>query len=674
MWETLKGFIPHVASENHSKTQVAAAPPSASSTHLVTKSKHRSDLKNIGKREPPLLAQALRDFLATSPDSVKRLVDQSFQTAGHLLDDETVPAYLVNPMCLGCPIVGASVGFTSLTGYSREDLLGKNPHVLLEGVPEISVSKSGQKNVEDFFRMCRQVGVTRMSEISVVQPHKRPDGSTFVSLTMYGMSMMQDLPYVICVPSWLCEGFVSVAPSSHVLEVAEQARCCVAKLRCQLCDTASVARESPQGSSKRLSARLQHTCRPPFRFWASRLQDRCLLLNDGFTAMRREPHELGTNCIVVGDTPVRRTNRGLYFAITVDDVVQSFQSLPVLGFTRRKPVDEPCCYPSISRYMGESVLIGAACDAFARDSTSHFDAGVKRCTDKDVQVWSVDADVPMHQRTPPRILVKGDRLGCLYTNEGFIQMWCNGKILLSFDVKRPIPQDSDHYAVVDVCFTPYRVTLIHEPPPQTEFLCETVRLHKCETSPPQLESITKLAIETAIKAAVTCCPFPVTVADPSRHDAPLIAVSKAFEQITGYTESEVLGSNCRFLRTECRIDPEMHQDLRISCATGAHFVGRLENRHANGDKFINLVELQGLRVARGPGEGGCKSVWYLVAFQVDVTLSDPADVRSHLEERSLLIQLIRKYMQNYSARTSLEEEEPTYMPLDQFVWISPTAL
>ena len=42
----------------------------------------------------------------------------------------------------------------------------------------------------------------------------------------------------------------------------------------------------------------------------------------------------------------------------------------------------------------------------------------------------------------------------------------------------------------------------------------------------------------------------VTVADPLQQDCPLIACSNGFTELTGYSVTEIVGRNCRFLLSE----------------------------------------------------------------------------------------------------------------------------
>lgn len=44
------------------------------------------------------------------------------------------------------------------------------------------------------------------------------------------------------------------------------------------------------------------------------------------------------------------------------------------------------------------------------------------------------------------------------------------------------------------------------------------------------------------------CVNGVTLADPDQEDLPLVYANKAFETITGYTQEDTIGKNCRFLQ------------------------------------------------------------------------------------------------------------------------------
>ncbi|MEM6385664.1 MAG: PAS domain-containing protein [Pseudomonadota bacterium] len=101
------------------------------------------------------------------------------------------------------------------------------------------------------------------------------------------------------------------------------------------------------------------------------------------------------------------------------------------------------------------------------------------------------------------------------------------------------------------------------------------------------------------------------IADATKEERPLIYVNEAFEQISGYDASEVLGINCRFLSAEA---DESEERLRVRSAVSANAPGQflLRNRKKDGTLFWNELTLF-------PVENEAGQVVSLVATQNDVT-------------------------------------------------------
>ncbi len=90
----------------------------------------------------------------------------------------------------------------------------------------------------------------------------------------------------------------------------------------------------------------------------------------------------------------------------------------------------------------------------------------------------------------------------------------------------------------------------------------------------------------------------VVVASAIRPDAPLIYANPAFERITGYSQSEILGTNCRFLQG-ARTDPVVVTAMRDAIAAGEPSSVIVENYRANGTSFWNDLHIAPVRDEKG---------------------------------------------------------------------------
>lgn len=88
--------------------------------------------------------------------------------------------------------------------------------------------------------------------------------------------------------------------------------------------------------------------------------------------------------------------------------------------------------------------------------------------------------------------------------------------------------------------------------------------------------------------AIRHSPIATVVSDPLQPDNPLIAVNAAFCALTGYSESESVGRNCRFLRGP---DTENSQTekLRAAILAGRPALAELINYRKDGTPFRNAV-------------------------------------------------------------------------------------
>lgn len=350
-------------------------------------------------------------------------------------------ALLVDPSHGGHPIIAASSRLCSLLGRPSQDLLGAKYCTLVDGVPQVMISRSARSNIEDFCNSCVRHNVQRIGDLSVLQTLLSADATPFVGHVSLGLCVVDQRPLVFVAVQVASDCAQRSIRKDELQELAEEARRCLTRGRsCVLgFDHADKARYASSDVG--------------FLFSGKRLQDHCVLLGGGSSALRREAVEVPSGCLLVGDRPVPMFTRGLGFAVRVDHVAEHFQGFPTLGFTRRAPRDESI--PSVAKCLAESVLI-SSCGASARDQSQHYVMGFRKPPQTEIATWVPPAD----DHSSKKQLKEGDIIEVWYTWTGRIEMHLNGHRLMDFDVGRPVVAACSYYAVVDVCLECAGVTLM----------------------------------------------------------------------------------------------------------------------------------------------------------------------------------------------------------------------
>ncbi len=88
--------------------------------------------------------------------------------------------------------------------------------------------------------------------------------------------------------------------------------------------------------------------------------------------------------------------------------------------------------------------------------------------------------------------------------------------------------------------------------------------------------------------SIRLSPIAAIITDPNLPDNPIIAVNHAFERLTGYTETELLGRNCRLLAGP-KTSRSRSAALARAIATSTPLVVELINYRKDGSKFLNAV-------------------------------------------------------------------------------------
>jgi PAS domain S-box-containing protein len=125
--------------------------------------------------------------------------------------------------------------------------------------------------------------------------------------------------------------------------------------------------------------------------------------------------------------------------------------------------------------------------------------------------------------------------------------------------------------------------------------------------------------------SIKLTPIASIITDARANDNPIIAVNKQFELLTGYSEVELIGRNCRVLVGS---DTERVQSAALSQAIAAetpHFV-ELINYRKDGSKFMNAVMV-------APIFGTDGHAAYFVGSQMAIGPQGSAAARDFAKER-----------------------------------------
>jgi PAS domain S-box-containing protein len=105
--------------------------------------------------------------------------------------------------------------------------------------------------------------------------------------------------------------------------------------------------------------------------------------------------------------------------------------------------------------------------------------------------------------------------------------------------------------------------------------------------------------------------MPITVSDPRQPDNPVVLANAAFLELTGYTASEVVGRNCRFLQGP-GTDRKVVDQLRQAIANEREIEVEILNYRKDGSSFWNTVLVSPVHDEKG-------QLLYFFASQKDET-------------------------------------------------------
>jgi PAS domain S-box-containing protein len=128
------------------------------------------------------------------------------------------------------------------------------------------------------------------------------------------------------------------------------------------------------------------------------------------------------------------------------------------------------------------------------------------------------------------------------------------------------------------------------------------------------------------------CVNGVTLSDPDLEDAPLVYANKAFERLTGYSQEEIIGRNCRFLQGDEREQPGRYQ-IKEAMAKHEAVEVTLRNYKKDGTLFINRLKITPLFDRK-------QRVIYYLGVQYDVT--EQVNASNEIKELNGLLNAMAK--------------------------------
>lgn len=133
-----------------------------------------------------------------------------------------------------------------------------------------------------------------------------------------------------------------------------------------------------------------------------------------------------------------------------------------------------------------------------------------------------------------------------------------------------------------------------------------------------------MILPSTIRTIFEKATIPLTIADATADDCPLMLANTAFLDLVGYAREDVVGRNCRFLQGG-EPNTEARSEIRALLATRQDGSARLVNFRKSGERFEVLLILHPILRADG-------AVSHVLGSQYDVTRLRERPPEPHLSE------------------------------------------
>ncbi len=134
-------------------------------------------------------------------------------------------------------------------------------------------------------------------------------------------------------------------------------------------------------------------------------------------------------------------------------------------------------------------------------------------------------------------------------------------------------------------------------------------------------------IPSVLTQILDTCVNGITLSDPDQPDNPIVFANGVFSTMTGYSQNEIIGHNCRFLHRDDRDQPGL-ETIRQALSNGTSAEVVLRNYRKNGELFHNQLTIQPLHDEAG-------QLMYYLGVQYDIT--NLVTAREEAERMALLL-------------------------------------